>query len=82
MMGVRYVSLDFLCRYTHSRRAICLPGHTDGRTIHAHLALVLKIALVGDDDDWERVLVLHSEYLLVEGRDFFKRVARRNRIDE
>ena len=59
-----------------------LERHRDRRTIHAHLALVLEIALVGDDDDGERVLVLHSEDLLVEGRDLFKRVARGNRIDE
>ena len=52
------------------------------RTIHAHLALVLEIAFIGDDDDGERVLVLYSEDLLVEGRDFFKRVARGDRVDE
>jgi hypothetical protein len=56
--------------------------HTRARTIHAHLALVLEIAFVGNDDDGERVLVLYSEDLLVERRDFFKRVAGGDRIDE
>jgi hypothetical protein len=46
------------------------------------LAFVLEIALVGDDNDGERVLVLDSEDLLVERRNFFKRVARGDRIDE
>ena len=54
----------------------------DTRTVHAHLAFVLEVALVGNDDDGERVLVLYSEDLLVEGRYFFKRVARGDRIDE
>ena len=59
-------------------------GEREGerRTVHANLALVLEIALVGDDDDGERVLVLHPEDLLVERRDFFKRVAGGDRIDK
>jgi hypothetical protein len=46
------------------------------------LALVLKIALVGDKDDGEDVLIFDAEDLLVKGRDFFERVARGDRIDE
>lgn len=39
------------------------------------LALVLEIALVGDEDDGEDILVLDAEDLLVKGRDFLERVA-------
>jgi hypothetical protein len=45
------------------------------RTIHANLALVLKIAFVRDDNDGEGVLILNTEYLLVEGANFLERVA-------
>ena len=47
-----------------------------------NLALVLKIALVGNEDDGEEVLVLDTENLLVKGRDFLKGVARCDRVDE
>lgn len=65
-----------------------IPIHTEEKrrdtqhTVHAHLALILEIALVGHDNDRERVLVLDSEDLLVERRDFFKRVAGGDRVDE
>ena len=42
------------------------------RTVHAHLALVLQVALVRNNDDGERVLVLHAQDLLVEGADFLE----------
>ena len=45
-----------------------------------HLAFDLQIALVSNEDDGEKVLVLDTEDLLVEGRDFFKRVARCDRV--
>ena len=51
-------------------------------TIHANLPLKLKVALVGDDNDGERVLVLHAQDLLVERADFLKRVPRGDRVDE
>lgn len=44
------------------------------RTVHANLALIFKIALVGDDDDREGVLVFHSQDLLVELANFLERV--------
>lgn len=47
-----------------------------------NLAFVLEIALVGDEDDGEDILVLDAEDLLVEGRDFLERVARGDRVDE
>ena len=51
-------------------------------TVHSHLPLVLQVALVGYNDDWERVLVLHAEDLLMEGADFLKRVARSDGVDQ
>ena len=54
----------------------------DRRTIHANLPLKLKVALVGDDNDGERVLILHAQYLLVKRADFLKRVPRGDRVDE
>jgi len=50
--------------------------------IVADLAFVLEVALVGDDDDGERVLVLDAEDLLVESADFFEGVARGDGVDE
>ena len=52
------------------------------RTVHAHLPLVLQIALVGNDDDGERVLVLYAEDLLVEGANFLERIARSDGVDQ
>ena len=48
------------------------------RTVHANLTLVLEVTFVRNDDDRERVLVLHPEDLLVERADFLERVPRRN----
>ena len=53
-----------------------------GRTVHSHLPLVLQVALVGHDNDWERVLVLYTQNLLVEGADFLERVARSDGVDQ
>ena len=47
-----------------------------------NLALVLEIALVGDKDDGEEILVLDSEDLLVKCRDFLKRVAGCDRVHQ
>lgn len=44
--------------------------------IHANLALVFKVALVGDDDDRERILILDTENLLMEGANFLEGIAR------
>lgn len=41
-------------------------------TIHSDLTFVLKVAFVGDDDDWEGVLVLDTKDLLVESADFLE----------
>lgn len=49
-------------------------------TVHAHLALVFEIALVGDDDHGELIHVLDPQDLLIERADFFKRVARRDGV--
>lgn len=51
-------------------------------TVHANLSLIFKVALVGDDNHWERVLVLDSENTLMERGDFLERVARCNGVDE
>lgn len=47
-----------------------------------HLALVLEVALVGDDDDGEVVPVLDAEDLLVERRDLLERGARGDRVNK
>lgn len=52
------------------------------RTVHADLALEFEVAFVCDDDDGERVLVLHAQNLLVERADFLERVPRGDRVDE
>jgi len=50
--------------------------------VHANLTLVLEIALIGDHNDGERVLILHPEDLLVEGADFLEGVAGCDGVDE
>ena len=52
------------------------------RTVHSNLSVVLEVALVGDNDDWERVLVLDTQNLLVECADFLERIARRDGVDQ
>lgn len=52
------------------------------RTVHANLALILQIALVCDNDDWERVLILDTENLLMESADFLKGVTRGDGVHE
>jgi len=54
----------------------------DRRTIHANLPFKLKVTLIGDDNDGERVLILHAENLLVKRADFLKRVPRGDGVDE
>lgn len=51
-------------------------------TVHANLAFVFKITLIGYDNDGEGVLVLDTKNLLMEGIDFLERVTRRDRVDE
>jgi len=46
------------------------------------LTLVFEIALVGNEDDGEKVLVLDAEDLLVKSRDFLERVAGCDRVDK
>ena len=46
------------------------------------MPLVLQIALVSDDDDWERVLVLHTQNLLVESANFLERIAGSDGVDQ
>jgi len=50
--------------------------------VHSDLPLELKVTLVGDNDDRERILVLYSQDLLVEGADFLERIAGGDRVDE
>lgn len=47
-----------------------------------HLAFRLEIALVGNKDDREKVLVLDAQDLLVESRDLLERVTRCNRVNK
>ena len=51
------------------------------RTIHTNLSIVLQIALVRNDNDGERVAVLHTQNLLMEMRDFIKRAAGGDGVD-
>ena len=53
-----------------------------GRTLLGNGTLLLQIALVGDDDDGEVVLVLDAQDLLLEGHDFFEGLARGYGVDE
>ena len=46
------------------------------------MPLVLQIALVSDDDNWERVLVLHTQNLLVESANFLERIAGSDGVDQ
>jgi hypothetical protein len=51
-------------------------------TIHSNLSLILKITLVGHDDDRERVLVLDAKNLLVERADLLERIAGGDGVNE
>jgi hypothetical protein len=66
----------------YSRGAWEIGGDGTIRTVHANLPLKLEVAFVCDDNDGERVLVLHAQNLLVERADFLERVPRRDRVDE
>lgn len=48
--------------------------------VRLNLSLVLEVALVGDDHDGEKVLVLDTQDLLVERRHLLKRTPRRDRV--
>jgi len=50
--------------------------------VHAHLPLILQIALVCHNDDREGVSILDAKDLLMERADFLERVARRDGVDE
>lgn len=41
-------------------------------TIHSNLSLILKVTFICYNDDWEGVLVLYSEDLLVECADLLE----------
>lgn len=49
-------------------------GHPITRTIHTDLTFILQVALVRHHNYRERILVFHSENLLVECADLLKRV--------
>jgi hypothetical protein len=51
-------------------------------TIHSNLSLILKITLVGHDDDRERVLVLDAKNLLVERADLLERITGGDGVNE
>lgn len=51
-------------------------------TLLRHLALLFQITLVADQDDGEVVLVLDSQYLLLEGEDFLKGLFGSDGVDE
>jgi hypothetical protein len=46
------------------------------------LALKFEVALVCNDDDGERVLILHAQDLLVERAYFLERLLQSDRVDE
>lgn len=56
--------------------------YTASLTVHANLALVSEIALGGDDDNRNRVLIFQAKNLLVEGTKFLERVARGDGINQ
>ena len=51
-------------------------------TVHAHLTLVLEIALVSDEHHREVVLVFDSKDLLVELVDLLERLSSGDRVNE
>lgn len=55
-------------------------GAPDARTSSCDLALVLKIALVSNDDNGKIVLVLYAQDLLLELLDFLKALLRSNAV--
>jgi hypothetical protein len=46
------------------------------------LSLVLQVTLVSNHNNWEIILVLHPEYLLMECDDLLKRLSRCDGVDE
>jgi len=50
--------------------------------IHSDLSLILKITLVGHDDDRKRILILDAKNLLVESANFLERIAGGDGVDE
>ncbi len=66
----------------YSRGSWEIGGDGTIRTVHANLPLKLEVAFVCDDNDGERVLVLHAQNLLVERANFLERVPRRDRVNE
>ena len=47
-------------------------SRTQVLTIHAHLTLVLEIALVSDENHWEIIFVLYPKNLLMKLVDLFE----------
>lgn len=50
--------------------------------MRSDLPLVVQIALVCDNNDWEILLVLYTKNLLVEDGDLIERVSRSNAVDQ
>ena len=51
-------------------------------TAHSDLTLILEITFIGNQDDWEMILVLYSQDLPVKRGYFIKRLPGANRVDE
>jgi hypothetical protein len=51
-------------------------------TVHPNLPFVFQIALVGNNNHGESILVFYTKDLLVEGADFLERVPRGDGVDE
>ena len=66
----------------YSRGSWEIGGNGTIHTVRADLPLKLEVAFGCDDNDGERVLVLHAQNLLVERADFLERIPRRDRVDE
>jgi len=50
--------------------------------VHPDLALVLQVTLISDQDNWETILVLDSQDLLVERANFLEGVPGGDGVDE
>jgi hypothetical protein len=69
-----FVDIDSLLRRSLDKLAAKVLGQVT-TFVHSDLSFIFQIALVGDNNDRESILILDSKNLLVEGRDFLKRVA-------
>lgn len=69
-------------RVMHAESNVWGEGNTKSRTLLGNLPLALQIALVSYHRDWEVVLVLDPQDLLLECHDLLKRLPRRDGVDE